>query len=833
MNEEESMKIESIYNTKSKKKLLLSFEKKNKTQPKIKISNTGFLIFKKRKKERPKTTINTIKNIIESNFKSKTININNAINNNSDNKTQDYKNVFNKEKEQILKKLNQNSFIKKDNKIYLLRKVFIILPNDKKYMHTKHYPSKLFFNFYFPILLIDSKININYIKNSTRKDIICDDLNHILFEVYKYLNFTIYDPIKMEIYDERFHRIIKPSQLFINIKRIIYVKITVLNDKQKLSWKKKIKSKLFPLDDNYLIRKTDALHNYKIPSLYRDVSTEYNKNDTQNKSKNINKFVIKKWLIKDTTNMSEKKNNIDSKDNYETITLTNNRTNFRTYSNDTKREDDKVTKNHDSNEVYEEQLIDNIMVSSDEKNLLQLKRSCKTLSQYSQKLIKKIMNKKNKSTQNHFSYLNNNIDNESYLYSITNPKSIDNYNFKNRNIILTENTFIKDKKPKVNHNILFNLISSHKTEKARNTLLSPLLFNFNVEDIINNKYILKYLTNKNKQKIEDNIFHIKCNNFKIKHLNNEDSSSHRRKSFNISKKIILSSHLIKESDNMNNEEKEIIKLKIKENEENFCNIIHKIHTFIVNDIDDLLTNEETDDFKSLKCNYILINELKDFPLSKLRKEFLLYACLSRKIKSKYEELLTNINSIMLNKNEEITKIFSLNDFDKLLKYLDELFTNIKNNKMNLFRYIGYTQNNDLKISFIFLILFVFYKKCLVKKNADKNLMFTSFECIEITFDIEINFQKYCDYKILLTKNKYINYNKKFNFIKDFILRILIGEKFNKKKLIERLNIIFDINLNDIKSIFNLDMCSVKLIKNVNVYNKISKLYDSFINYYNY
>ena len=474
------------------------------------------------------------------------------------------------------------------------------------------------------------------------------------------------------------------------------------------------------------------------------------------------------------------------------------------------------------------------MVSSDEKNLLQLKKSCKTLNQYSQKLIKKIMKKKNKSTQNQIDYLTNFYDSTRYLNSESNPKTIKNYNYKNRNknLIINENNFIKDIKSKINHNILFNLIQTHKTEKARNTLLSPLLFNFNVEDIINNKYVLKYLTNRNKEIFENNIFKIKCNNFKIKHLNNEDSNSHRRISFKTNKKNILPSHSNKKSDDMNDEEKEIIKYKIKENEEYFCNINNKINHFILNDIDEFLTNEETEDFKSLKCNYILINELKEFPLSKLRKEFLLYACLSRKIKSKYEELLTNINEIILNKNEEISKIFELNDFDKLLKYLDELFTNIKNNKMNLFRYIGYT-NNDLKISFIFLILFIFYNKFLVKKKADKDLLFTSFECIEITFDIEINFQKYCDYKILLTKNKYISYNKKFNFIKDFILRILIKEKFNKKKLIERLNIIFDINLNDIKNIFNLDMCTVKLIKNVNVYNKIAKLYDSFIHYYNY
>lgn len=847
MNEEDSInKIESVYN--NKQKLLLSFEKNHKLQKKIFNINKNkksFVNFKNRINERPKSSINVVNNIIESNLKAYSINTLNSFIIN-DNIISNLKNNNMKEEELVLHtKINPNCFIKKNNKIYLLRKLFIILPNDKNKMYTKYYPEDLYINFYFPILIINSKININFIKNYSKKDIICDDLNHILYEVYKYLKFSIYDPIKMEIYDEKFHRIIKPSQLFINIKRIIYVKITYLNDKQKNSWRKKIDSKLFPLDDDYLIKQGNKLKNYKIPSLYRDVSTEYNNLDTQikNKCKN-NNSPIKNTFVKDT-NITEK-NTIESKYLYESTT--NNKTIYQTYSNESKREDNKIIKDYYTKDIYEQQIMDSIIGYPNEKNILILKRNSKTLDHYKKKLIQKVLNTKNKSTQNKLNSLFNIKDKDKKYYNnVLNPKTINNYNYKNRKKIINENNHLLEEKHKPSQNILLNLIKKNKGGKIRNTLLSPLLFNFNVEDVINNNYILTYLSNKNKEKFESNIFQIKCNNFKLKNLNNEDSNSHRKKSFNHNKKRIMSSKeqniIIKKDlnnnakdNNYNLEEKdendEMTKYKMKENEGEFCNINSKINNFISNDIDDFFTNEETEDFKSLKCNYILINELKGFPLSKLRKDFLLFACLSKKIKSKFGELYSQINSILLNKNEDIKNIFLLNDFDILLNYLDEIFINIKNNKMNLFRYIGYT-NSDLKINYLFFILFVFYNKYLIKKSADKNLIFTCLECVEINFDTEINFQKYCDYKLLLTKSNYTSYNKKFNFIKDFILRILIKENFNKKNMVERLKSIFDINLNDIKNIFNLDMCTVKLIKNNDVYSKIENLYDTFINYYCY
>ena len=67
------------------------------------------------------------------------------------------------------------NYIKNDNIFYLLRKLFIILPLDKKEMYTRYYPSNLFFNFYFPTRFIDIKIDDYLIRGPRENDIVCND----------------------------------------------------------------------------------------------------------------------------------------------------------------------------------------------------------------------------------------------------------------------------------------------------------------------------------------------------------------------------------------------------------------------------------------------------------------------------------------------------------------------------------------------------------------------------------------------------------------------------------------------------------------------------------
>ena len=860
-------KIKSIYEQKHKPKLLLCFNNKNKSEKKYSKytinKNIYSEIIKKDKFKsistvRPKSSL-SINSTIKSN---KEINLNNEENKNSNINNKNtisqelfinkYKNIFSSNIE------FQEDFVKKNNIIYLSRKLYIILPNNRNKMYTKLFPINLFFNFYFPIRIINSKIKSNYIKNSSRSDILCDDLDHILFEVFKYLKLSIYDKVKIEIYDDNFHHIIKDSKLFNNKKRIIYAKLTYLDENENIIWKKRTESKLFPFDQNYLIKQFNKLKNNKIPYLYRDASTEYNKNDTRNKIRFRNK-TVDNIIIKDLNLNGHKNNNNINSENKNLYDIAYNKTNYITNNNESKKEEDKLNFDY-YNDIYEQLIIDNLLVYGKETNFLKLKKNNKTFN-YSGKNILEKDNTKNESTQGNLKSLYTSNDNDKktnienkYDSVISNTISTNNnYNQIKSERILKENTIndIKNINNSKNRNVLFNFIKKNRIGPLKNNLISPILFDFDVSDIINNEYIFKYLSNKNKDKFESNMFNIKCHRFKIKNIAGDDSNSHRRKSLKIiknQKRTSKERQFIKKSilknknennidisdENINFENKdendEMIKLKMEENIELFSNIVFKIKDFIKREVNSFFTNEETDDFESLKCNYILINELRNFPIFKLKKEFLLFSCLSQKLMARYENLILKINSILVNKKEDNKNLFILKEIDNLFNYLDFLFTNIKNNKNKFFLYIG-ASNNDLKISYLFLILFIIYNKNLIKNNADKQLIYLCLECAEIPINSDINFQQYCNYKLLMTKNKYINYHKKFNFIKDLMLRVLLNEKFKLQNMIDKLKTIFDVNLDDIKNIFNNDMCSVKLKKNIDIYNKVEDIYEKLINYY--
>ena len=846
--EDSPNKIKSVYNRKPK--LLLEFKNNANSEKKHSkynlIYNSRINKFNSISIDRPRSSINN-DNFEETKFSNPSI---------KQKKTISQEILFWNKKHIFPPRLNiQDNLVKKNNIIYSLRKLFIILPNDKKQMHTKSYPTNLNFEFYFPVRIINSKYNIDFIKNSSQNDILCDDLNHILYEVYKYLKLSIYDSVKMEIYDEKFHPIVQESQLFVNKKRFIYVKITYLDEKKNISWQKRIDSKLFPLNDDYLIKQFNSINNSnKIPCLYRDASTEYNKKDIQNKHKS--KSVIQKIIIKNASLKNNKKLNINL--------ITSNKSNHINKDSASNKEEDKFCSIHLS-DAYEEENMETFAKYKDNNKYITIKKNSRAFNSQDNTLLKKTISNENKLVQDNFNTIYNTQETDKDIksdkkFNSNNISKSMNYNsLSNDSKNLRENNRIKEtsenKKKTCKNNVLMNIIKRNQEGAKGNAYISPLLFNFDVSDIINNKYIVQYLSYKNKEKFENNIFQIKCKNFKIKNISNDDSNSHHKKSKNILKnqkrisknknlikKSILNSYITKSENishfdiNDNDEEnekfnEEIIKAKMDQNINIFCDLNNKINDFITNEIDYSFTNEETDDYKSLKCNYILINELKGFPIYKLKKQFLLFSCLSQKMNSKYEELIPKMTSILLDKNENIKNIFKLNDIDKLLEYVNAMFTNIKNNKRNLFRYIGST-NNDLKIPYLFFVLFVIYNKSLIRNNADKMLIYLSLECAEIEINSEINFQQYCNYRLLMKRNKYINYHKKYNYIKDLMLRVLLKEKFNKDRMIERLKSIFEVDKIDIKNIFNNDMCSVKLRKNANIFIKIEEIYDKLINYYN-
>lgn len=59
----------------------------------------------------------------------------------------------------------------------------------------------------------------------------------------------------------------------------------------------------------------------------------------------------------------------------------------------------------------------------------------------------------------------------------------------------------------------------------------------------------------------------------------------------------------------------------------------------------------------------------------------------------------------------------------------------------------------------------------------------------------------------------------------------MNNKFNITKSLKILENIFEnINVNAIKEILNVDMCSVKSKNNIDIYNNIDKIYEQFIKY---
>ena len=671
----------------------------------------------------------------------------------------------------------RQDLIKRDKKVYLLRKLYIILPNDKMMIKNINKISKLHIDFYFPTE-IKSKRIIDFIGEGKEDDIICDNLRDIFLEVYKYLKLSINDFVKLEIYDGKFHLIKLESQLFINKIRIIYVKITYISEEHIKAWKDRLKSRLF--FSNFMYLNKSIPEKIKLNYIYNDVSTEINQEESKNK--NLNKKLNLKTNTKPIKNINKSSNYISN--DFENSTRYNT-----------------ITQIKDKKNIFDKLKLD-------------LKESYKP--KLSLSVERKSVNTSNENNNNFFLSDNSNT-NTRYLKTFT--KTSNQLTDSNEQEIFNiKNNEIELPKFKIKKYFFADII---KKRVENNTLISPFLFNFDVTDIINNKYVLKYLDNKNRVKHEKNIFKIK-NKFEVKTLNIEDSNSKIEKKINIIPNIKTNS-----IDNNNNNTSRIKEnSKIEKNKKLLCELNVKLNEFVDNNIDNFISDEEIEDFKYLNCNYILINELKNFPLLKLKKKFVFFVYLSQKMSSNYENIFNNIK---FNQNI-IDNILKLEEFENCLYYLHNIYSNIIKKKNFLVGYLR-ASNINLKISFSFFLLFIFFNKNLIEKNVNSKLINISLECADINLNDEINFQQYCDYTLLLTRNNFLGCNKKYNFIKDLILRIFISEKFNTKRSIKILKIISDdININKIMKILNSDMCSVRLEKNIDIYREVEKIYDGYLNY---
>ena len=666
----------------------------------------------------------------------------------NENKKAPFINKTETEKIYDLKEKKQD-LIKKNKNVYLLRKLYIILPNDKTKSNKEYEQYKQLF-IYYPTD-IKSKRVIDYIESAKKNDIICNNIKDIFLEIYKYLKLYKADNYKLEIYDEKFHPIKLGSQLFINKIRIIYVNISYINDRQFKASKKGLISRPYMSNIIYLNKKVPE--KIKLNNIFNDASTEKEES---------------KIKINTITNVNSISNELYNSTKYNTINQVT---------------DGKNTIDDLKSDLYQNR-NHQLILSYDKRNSSVNKKNNKTLeTSFSQNLDKK-------------SNLFNDLKNNDKINSKKNAFSIHKY--------------------KIKKNFFTEIINKKGIEK--NHLVSPFLFNFDVTDIINNEYALKYLINKNKVKKEDEIFKIR-NKFEIKTLNIEESNSKRDKN----KNDIIPNIKANFSDKNKNNYIQVSSL-IEKNKKLLYELNLKINEFINNDIDALMSNEEIEDFKLLSCNYVLINELKDFPLLKIKKKFAFLVYLSQKISSKYKDIFIEMNS----SQDFLDNILKMADFENALNYLNSIYNNIIKRKNYILGYLR-AANIDLKISFNFFLLFIFYNKNLIDKNPNNKLFFISFECIDIKTNSEINFQQYCDYYLVLTRNDYLNYNKKYNFIKDLILRIFMSENFNTRRSIKQLkDLDNDININKIMNILNLDMVSVKLEENHETYDNINKIYNGYL-----
>lgn len=146
--------------------------------------------------------------------------------------------------------------IKKGEKIFWLRKIYIILPNN---ISSYYKNDNFFFNFYYPIKDFSNKYKKLYSAYSTvnessfNSEIFCTSIPQIFTEIKKFLGINEYfNEIKMDIYDEDFNLIENDHYLMRKSEKdkFLYVKITQLSDEQIIEKNNRCKFHKHKIDDD-------------------------------------------------------------------------------------------------------------------------------------------------------------------------------------------------------------------------------------------------------------------------------------------------------------------------------------------------------------------------------------------------------------------------------------------------------------------------------------------------------------------------------------------------------------------------------------------------------
>ena len=267
---------------------------------------------------------------------------------------------------------------------------------------------------------------------------------------------------------------------------------------------------------------------------------------------------------------------------------------------------------------------------------------------------------------------------------------------------------------------------------------------------------------------------------------------------------------------------------IQDNLTLFYEINDIVSDFIINKTNKFITDSEAGYFIFLKLNFIFINEMANFPIIQLKKQFLFCAFLSRVLQETQLQFHKDFYSLCKSeKNENFSFVLKMKNFREIINEFYKEFLIITKNKLQFMNMMN-SYDETISISYLFIILFILFHKKL-SFNIDKEIVFLILKSIKIPFGTSLNFQTFCNYLIFLTRNKYISFDKKFLFLKELVNNLSIHPKrvFLSQKLVKS----FLIKKNDLKVIIDNDIVSINYHKNIHLVPIVEKIYNKIINYY--
>lgn len=743
-----------------------------------------------------------------------------------------------------INKANKRLAILKDGIIYWLRKLYIILPDN---IFNFNYNQYLYLYFYYPIKDINMKIKNKYLfrEKGTEEggEIFCKTLDNILEEVKFFLKLpNFFESFKMDLYNEDYILIKNDNQLMEKKDKykILYIKITKLSDEQlnkkltrcqfhnhirkscdfnlkeinipmQLFTNKELKNKIL-LDSFTISNVKNGRSINKKNSCLNIAKTENIKNiikNNRNENKNVNnKTIINNEYIKKFKNFLEDERSWSSffhdKINFyynKNKIFNRNKTDYKNFPKlfIQKLKNDNINENNISKSILQIQKP-NIYDFQKKSYIPRIKSKGLWNSNINYQNNTVLPNSLNNNYSQRIINLNNitlndsknmNDDSDNYIYSLSIDHSQSNNEEKYDKPSKNDN-YIKDKIVKFNP-----LINSEDDIKSKKLLKKKLILKESIseKDTCDEVFNLNY----------KNISELKEKNSPIKKYNNNNNKNNSFLNYSKYKQF-----------------NSIIEI----NQIQFIALNTCIKNFILEKIDIYITDEEIQKIYNKEHILKKIKEINsEIPINIYLKEFFCYTYLSNYISKYHQKFCKDFYEELKDFYIDINNILSIDTFKEFIHGLKNIFHEIKINKIIMMEKLleNHIKNNN-KISFVFFILFMIYNKKNLSTLFDKELLFTIFECIDISFCNEINVEQFIKFKIFFIKNKWINNNMKRLFI----------NKFFKYAIIDNKNFDMDLFIIKLRPIIKLDSTKLKNFSQTNLdINNIEEMFNKFIDYFNF